>query len=126
MHPNDSCSCAGTPGRRTRATKDRVVEGYDPTAEYDNEIAPECVIESLASLGIRFRWALLDGNHTGEYLRAELDACVPLIEPGGHVFLDDCSESWPEIRDVFRSELDGWVAEGTDGRIGVLRRSSET
>jgi hypothetical protein len=99
-----------------------VVRGYDPASAWAHEFAPECVLANLGQLGVRFGWALLDGNHEPNYLRAELADLEPLLLGDGLVFLDDCSESWPEIRDVFRSVPDGWCAEATDGRIGVLRR----
>ena len=34
------------------------------------------------------------------------------------VFLDDCDEFWPEIRDTFMTPATGWKSDGTDGRIG--------
>jgi hypothetical protein len=101
----------------------RVLDGYDPLTEFANEIAPESVLANLRELGVQFGWALLDGNHNANYLRAELAELRPLILPDGKVFLDDCSESWPDIRDVFGSAPDGWHAEATDGRTGVLRRT---
>jgi hypothetical protein len=99
-----------------------IVDGYDPAAECSNEFAPEHVLQNLRSYDMRFGWALLDGNHEPGYLRAELDELAPLIRDGGRVFLDDCDPHWPEIRDVFMTSRDGWSPEGTDGRIGVLRR----
>lgn len=99
-----------------------VVGGYDPARAWADEFAPECVLANLGQLEVQFGWALLDGNHEPDYLRAELADLAPLLLRDGLVFLDDCSESWPEIRDVFRSRPDGWCAEATDGRIGVLRR----
>ncbi|MFI5045885.1 MAG: hypothetical protein ACHQIG_02385 [Acidimicrobiia bacterium] len=115
----------GYSGRKNLSNQGRVMRGYDPMVEYENESAPENILDNLAAFGIRFAWALLDGNHRGDYLRSELTACASLIEPGGRVFLDDCTDSWPEIRDVFRSNsIDGWVPEATGGRVGVLRRAT--
>ncbi len=103
-----------------------VVGGYDPARAWADEFAPECVLANLGQLGVQFGWALLDGNHEPNYLRAELADLEPLLVGDGLVFLDDCSESWPEIRDVFRSVPDGWCVEATDGRMGVLRRVERT
>lgn len=103
-----------------------VVGGYDPARGWADEFAPECVLANLGQLEVQFGWALLDGNHEPDYLRAELADLAPLLLRDGLVFLDDCSESWPEIRDVFRSRPDGWCAQATDGRIGVLRRVEKT
>ena len=100
-----------------------VHDDYDPATEWMNEFAPECVFENLRELGVRFGWALLDGNHDPDYLRAELVALASLLVPDGLVFIDDCNQWWPEILDVFRAPPAGWTAAGTDGRIGVLRRS---
>ena len=66
---------------------------------------------------------MLDGNHEPEYLRAELDALIPLMTDDGVLFLDDCDPYWPEIRAVFENGREGWRADGNDHRTGVLRRA---
>jgi predicted O-methyltransferase YrrM len=101
-----------------------VIDGYDPSVEYLNEAAPVDVLQNLRSLGIRFGWVLLDGNHDASYLQAELEHVEPLLEDGGVVFLDDCNSYWPEIRAVFANSGDRWYPDGHDDRIGVLRRAS--
>lgn len=101
-----------------------VIDGYDPSREADHEIAPVGVLPMLHSLGLRFRWVVLDGNHEPAYLRAELDSLLPLVEDGGVVFVDDCDPYWPEIRAVFEHARDGWRADGNNHRVGVLRRTS--
>jgi len=100
-----------------------VIDGYDPSVEYRNEAAPVDVLRNLRSLGVKFGWMLLDGNHDASYLRAELEHAEPLLRDGGVVFLDDCNAYWPEIRAVFESSGDRWYPDGHDGRIGVLRRT---
>lgn len=71
-------------------------------------------------------WALLDGNHDGGYLRAELARLLGVMKPGSLVFLDDCDESWPEVAAAFDAEgrSAAWRAVAT-GRIGVLERTPE-
>ncbi len=72
-------------------------------------------------------WALLDGNHDGEYLHAELARLLGVMKPGSLVFLDDCDDSWPEVAAAFDAEgrSAAWRAVATDGRIGVLERTPE-
>jgi len=101
----------------------RVVDGYDPSVEARNEAAPVEVLRNLRALGLRFQWALVDGNHEGSYVQAELERLEPLISDDGVVFLDDCTEHFPDIRSVFETPGSRWRADGYDGRIGVLRRA---
>ena len=72
-------------------------------------------------------WALLDGNHDGEYLHAELARLLGVMKPGSLVFLDDCDDSWPEVAAAFDAEgrSAAWRTVATDGRIGVLERTPE-
>jgi hypothetical protein len=99
-----------------------VIAGYDPGEQYPNEIAPVGVLPLLEGFQMQFGWAVLDGNHDPDYLRAELDHLAPLLREGGLAFLDDCDAYWPEIRAVFEGVPEGWRADGHDHRIGVLRR----
>ena len=56
----------------------------------------------------------------------ELQWLRPRLDQGGLVFLDDVTDSWHEIRDVFNAVAGGastgYSALGHDGRIGVLQR----
>ena len=81
------------------------------------------MLRNLRALGLRFQWALVDGNHEGSYVQAELERLEPLICDDGVVFLDDCTEHFPDIRSVFETPGSPWRADGYDGRIGVLRRA---
>jgi len=103
----------------------RIVDGYDPSVEYRNEAAPVAVLRNLRALGIRFAWALVDGNHDGSYVGAELERLEDLLSDDGVVFLDDCTPAWPEVLAAFDHAGTGWYADGHDGRVGVLRRQSQ-
>jgi len=84
------------------------------------------VLPQLGRLGLRFDTALVDGNHLGETVSRELQWLRPRLNKGGLVFLDDVTDAWHEIRDVFNSvsgdTSTGFTAVGHDGRIGVLQR----
>jgi hypothetical protein len=84
------------------------------------------VLPQLGRLGLRFDTALVDGNHLGETVSRELEWLRPRLNKGGLVFLDDVTDAWHEIRDVFNSvsgdTSTGFTAVGHDGRIGVLQR----
>jgi len=111
----------GNEGERTAS--------YDPTQAYAGEAACENVLPSLAALGLAFDVALIDGSHNAAYLRRELEAIVPMLRPGALLILDDVTDVWVGIRDLFGELVapdSPWPLEvlGHDGRIGVLRRAS--
>ena len=84
---------------------------------------------SLTGIGLQLDVAVVDGSHNAAYLRRELETIVPMLRAGALLFLDDVSEVWVGIRDLF-GELGApgsqWPLEvlDHDGRIGVLRRTS--
>jgi hypothetical protein len=103
------------------------VAGYDPAAAWEHEPAGENALLHFQRLGARFDLALVDGSHIGDYARRELRILGQMIRPGGLVFLDDVSESWSELLDLFAeatSSPGAWPFEraGYDGRVGILRR----
>ena len=108
---------------KTPGNDGSIIAGHDPAASYAQELAPVDVLGNLRALGVKFRWAVLDGNHEPDYLRAELDALHPLMTDDGVLFLDDVDPHWPEIRKVFESAGEGWRPDGKDHRTGVLRRA---
>jgi hypothetical protein len=87
------------------------------------------VLLSLAAVGLQLDVAVVDGSHNAAYLRRELEAIVPLLRVGALLVLDDVTDAWAGIRDLF-GELgapgSAWPLEALDhdGRIGVLRRAS--
>jgi hypothetical protein len=101
---------------------------YDPEGAYVTEAACENVLVSLAGVGLQLDVAVVDGSHNAAYLRRELEAIVPLLRAGGLLILDDVSDVWAGIRDLFGelgAEGSPWPLEvlDHDGRIGVLRRN---
>jgi hypothetical protein len=111
----------GTDGIRT--------EEYEPKRAYTTEAACENVLLSLAAVGLQLDVAVVDGSHNAAYLRRELETIVPLMRVGALLVLDDVTDAWAGIRDLF-GELgapgSAWPLEALDhdGRIGVLRRAS--
>jgi hypothetical protein len=99
--------------------------GYDPKSHFASELSCEKQLPQLAALcGEKFHFAVLDGNHEGGYFERELVWVDKLLRPGGLMVVDDVSETWIEIQEVFRRFLagDGYEKVFQDGRIGVLRK----
>lgn len=82
-------------------------------------------LPQLARLGIRFDVALVDGNHTGSTVSREVEWLRGRLNPGAVVFLDDVTDAWQEVQDVFNKISSdtgsGFVAIGHDGRVGALQ-----
>ena len=101
-------------------------DGYDPTAAFGDERAPHGALDSLGRLGLRFDFAVIDGNHEGDYLRRELTAITGMLRPGGLLALDDVNPWHGEISDLFTelTQDHAWPyeREDFDGRVGLLRR----
>jgi hypothetical protein len=111
--------CAYSLDRRANETKVGVVP---------DEPAAENALESLARLGQRFDVAMLDGNHNGGYVRRELEVLVPMLSPGALVILDDVSDHFPDVRDLFEEVAtdSSWPLERIrqSAHIGFLRRGA--
>jgi predicted O-methyltransferase YrrM len=107
-----------------------VIPGYsleNAVPGHEQDSACEYTLHSLARLGVRFDVALVDGSHAGPYVRRELEALLPMLEPGALLFLDDAHESWIEIQELYEAAAadERWPLEEIDhdGRVGVLRRT---
>lgn len=98
---------------------------YDPEAAWVDEHAPNGVLTNLARFGT-FDFAVLDGNHFGPYLQAEIAILEGLIRPDGLVFIDDCAEWFPDIQRTFEMPWREWERADWNGRVGVLRRKHPT
>ena len=97
----------------------------DPGRAWPSERAVENALPHLEQLGARFDAALVDGSHIGENVRGELEILARIVRPGGLVFLDDVSETWSELLDLYADPATaalGYERVDYDGRIGVLRR----
>jgi hypothetical protein len=101
---------------------------YDPKGASATEAACENVLISLAAVGLQLDVAVVDGSHNAAYLRRELEVIVPLLRVGALLILDDVTDVWVGIRDLF-GELgapgSSWPLEVLehDGRLGILRRA---
>ena len=113
----------GYSGRKSISNDGVEFDGYDPVCYARSESAVEHVLRSLGFLlPQRINFALIDGNHEADYVRAELCDLAPLLARNALVVLDDVDAAWQELRDVFNTIDDsGFAKVGTDGRVGVLR-----
>jgi len=100
----------------------RLLEPAEARTRVGAEHAPDRALDHLVALGVAgFDFVLLDGNHEAAYVADELDFLRPLLKPGALVFLDDVSEGWPLLKQLFEGAAAGnFRALAADGRVGVL------
>ena len=100
----------------------RLLESEEVEQKIAQEHAPHSVIENLKQLQVAsFDFALIDGNHESAYVENELGKIYPLMRKGGFVFMDDVSEGWPMIKQVFENSNQSFYRSfEADGRVGVL------
>ena len=98
--------------------------GYDPHANWNNELAPTDQLLQLAALcGKVFDLVVIDGNHDPAYLKREIDIIDRLLKPGGMLALDDISAGWPALQKVVQAyDRKKFIELGTDGRIALLAK----
>lgn len=113
---------AGFSGLKSISNDGVVFDDYDPLANYESEAAIEGAVKSLAKVCRgSFRFALIDGNHEAEYLRAEIAELLPLLADGAIIAIDDADDAWPELKAVYESAASKRLRPlGTDGRVGLL------
>jgi hypothetical protein len=100
----------------------RLLESAEVEQKIAIEHAPDSVIDHLKQLQVAaFDFALIDGNHESAYVQEELVKIHPLMNKGGLIFMDDVSEGWPMLKQVFETSSNTLfrIAEA-DGRVGVL------
>lgn len=114
---------AGYSGKKSVSNDGVDFGGYDPAKTFAAEAACERTLGNLRQfLAKRSHLVMMDGNHEGKYLEAEILEVVPLMARGGLLVFDDVDEAWDEIRDVFKDvEKFGLKSIGTDGRIGIAQ-----
>jgi hypothetical protein len=97
---------------------------YDPIENNSNEYSCENQLEMLNRISNEsFSYAIIDGNHEGDYLSSELFKIQKLICRKGLIIIDDVSEGWPEIKKLYESIHDSNLEKiFADDRIGVLRK----
>ena len=96
-----------------------------PTVSLAGELSCERQLQQLVVLSAgKFQFAVIDGNHDGDYLEEEIGWVDKLLYPGGLMVVDDVSEGWVEIQEVFRHLVDRGKYDKIfqDGRIGILRK----
>lgn len=103
-----------------------IFDDYNPSERYEVETACENQLQALSLLvSERFDFAVVDGNHEGEYFERELNEIDKLLKPNGYLFLDDISWQWEELKevyDVFKQQ--SYEEAGTTDRVAVLRKIS--
>jgi predicted O-methyltransferase YrrM len=100
----------------------RFLETEEIATKIAQEHAPHGVFGNLQKLvSTPFDFALIDGNHESVYVEEELRKIHPLMKRGGYIFMDDISEGWPMLKQVFETSSNTLfrIAEA-DGRVGVL------
>lgn len=105
-------------------------EGFIPEGDYKDltaHHASEGVLDSLTTAGNTFDVAVMDGNHEGEYLQAEIERLYTLLRRGGILVMDDVEPDgiWVGVFEVFeRTKSDGaFEFLEADGRIALFRRT---
>ena len=97
---------------------------YDPIENNTNEYSCENQLEMLNRISNEsFSYAIIDGNHEGDYLSNEILKIQKLICRKGLIIIDDVSEGWPEIKILYDNMHDSNLEKVfADDRIGVLRK----
>ncbi|WP_353400715.1 class I SAM-dependent methyltransferase [Pseudophaeobacter arcticus] len=84
-------------------------------------------LRSLIRMGQKFDFALIDGNHSGPYLRREIKMLFELVRPNGLLFLDDVDENWAGVVKVFENLDSGaFKRVAHENRVGVVRRQASS
>jgi hypothetical protein len=87
--------------------------GADVVAERRGEHA----LANLAAVAPhRFDFAVLDGNHDGDYLEREFRQLHRLLAPDAVVIVDDVEDNWAEVLETF-----DLVAHGNSGFMELAR-----
>jgi len=97
---------------------------YDPVVHYRREYSCENQLDLLIKI-IRapFSFAMIDGNHQKQYLLREISSIESLLSKEGLIILDDVSEGWKEIKEVYDiSTPTGFEKIFSNNRIGILKK----
>ena len=100
-----------------------IYDRYDPIDNFSREHSCENQLVQLANVSMRqMDFAVMDGNHSAEYLSREIRALEKLLKPSGLLILDDVTEGWHEIKKTYHA-LDParWERLACDGRVGIAR-----
>jgi predicted O-methyltransferase YrrM len=116
-------SCEKSISNDGKSFADAAGKDYDPFAAFGEEVACEQQLLNLSRTSAnQFDFAVLDGNHDGNYLGREVELIRKLLKPAGLLILDDVTGSWEDIKQKFvELQSKGWQPLGTDGRVGILR-----
>lgn len=104
---------------------------YDsgPAKSSHLEMAFENTLQNLQVFSEgKFDIALIDGYHESSYLKREITHAYHLLRNGGLVVLDDLDDYWQQragLRECYdKVDEQMFVKEGTNGRVGILRKKS--
>ncbi len=116
-------SCEKSISNDGKSFEDATGKDYDPFAAFAEEMACEQQLLNLSRTSAnQFDFAVLDGNHDGDYLGREVELIRKLLKPAGLLILDDITDSWEDIKQKFvELQSKGWRTLGTDGRVGILQ-----
>ena len=96
---------------------------YDPYTHFQDEVSSQYQLLNLLKIGRSWLdFAIIDGNHEGEYLSKEIMVSYALLRNGGHLYIDDLDEDWPQIKKVYEyiSESEMFSTSKIGCRTGLL------
>ncbi len=100
-------------------------EKYNPFEKFENENAPQNVLENLWLVRRNFiDLVLIDGNHEVSYLENEINKVSLLMRDTGIIILDDIDPvHWKDLFDLFEKLDRGqYRVLFTDNRIAVIQK----
>lgn len=101
----------------------KYTDDYDPYEHFADESAAQYQLSNLLKMGKSWvDFAIIDGNHEGDYLSEEIMASYSLLRDGGHVYIDDLTGAWPQLVKVynFMSESSMFLASRIGSRTGLM------
>lgn len=98
----------------------------DPFRRFQRADSGERALPNLARIAPgRFDVVLIDGNHEGDYVRAEIAEVDRLLAPGGQLVIDDVD--WGALQPAVRALTESgsrFSAVRRTGRVGVWRKAA--
>lgn len=98
---------------------------YDPVSKYRYEYSTENQLSILERIMEEksFSVVLIDGNHEKQYLSREITLIHSLLSESGLLILDDVSDSWKDIKEIYQSSSQsGFEQLYSNDRIGILKK----
>ncbi|MFC2102921.1 hypothetical protein ACFLSS_00665 [Bacteroidota bacterium] len=96
----------------------------DNTLNSESGYCSSSILENLIKIDANFNFALIDGNHEGNYLRREIELINKLLDKDGFLVIDDVNQNWEEVELVFQEIIkqQKYKFISTDNRIGIVQK----